>query len=268
MNIFGPKKGIRKKLLLSYLAITIPLIIVIVFTYYNRYEDKRRDIITSRIVFARVVASNIDHFVKEVATPEKAVGLAILENDYSRRRASEYLAEMASRYPVFDMNYVRLNGEIYASSNPKLVGKQIEHNQYDIDALRSEREWLVSTLHKHENGKVGFDIVTGIPDGSRLAGVVVASIDVTRLNEFFTFDVPGGGYNITDNNGMVVYQTQQPDLPFDERRNWKSYEFVRQPLMGREFSSLGLTFPVDDSHRMGAQVPIHSIGWSAGSFVP
>ncbi|MBE0448448.1 MAG: SpoIIE family protein phosphatase [Actinobacteria bacterium] len=266
MNAFGPRKGIRRKLLLSYLAIIIPLIIVIVFTYYNRYEDKRQDIITSRIVFARVVASDFDHFVKEVVTTEKAVGLAIQDNDYTRRRASEYLSKIANRYPVFDMNYVRLSGEIYASSNPRLVGRQIEHDWYDIDSLRNERGWTVSALHEHENGEIGFDIAAGIPDGSKLAGVVVASVDVTRLNEFFAFDVPSGGYNITDSNGTVIYQSQYPKLSL-ERRDWKSYEFIRESLEGREFSSPGLTFPVDNSYRMGAQVPIHSIGWSSGSFV-
>jgi len=267
MNVFRARRGIRKKLLLSYLAIVIPLIVVIAFSFYSRYEDKRHDIISSRLVFARVVANDFDHFVKEIATTQKAAGLAIRENDYSRRRASEYLARVANRYPVFDFNYVRLSGEIYASSDSKLIGRQIEHDQYDIDSLRPQKDWLVSGLHVHENGEVGFDVVTGIWDDSKLAGLMVASVDAKRLNEFFSFDVPGGGYNITDNNGMVIYQNQRPKLPLDHR-NWSSHEFIQRSIEGREFTSYGLIFPVDNSYRMGAQVPIHSIGWSAGSFVP
>lgn len=273
MNIFGSKKGIRKKLLLSYLAITIPLIIVIVFIQYNRYVDKRQDIMKARVVFARDVASNFDFFVKEVTITEKALGMAIAENPYTRRRASEYLARVSSRYPVYSIDYVRPTGEIFASSDSDLIGTNIIHEEDDTSyadrLIDGKRDWFVSSLHPHKSGGFGFDIVTGIwnKSKSKLIGMVVMSVDSTRLNEVLVFEVPGGGYNISDKNGMLIYQNQRPDTPMP-KRDWSSHEFVKVANSGKEFSSLGLTFPIDNTYRMGAQVPIHSMGWSAGSFVP
>lgn len=271
MDMFRPRRGIRKKLLLSYLAITIPLIIVIVFMHYSRYEDKRRDIITTRQVFARDIASNFDRFIKEINTTQKAVGTAIIENDYTRREASDYIASIANRYPLYSMSYVRRSGLIFASSDLRLVGTQLAHGQYDIEnhlkALSGEKEWIVTPLHEHQSGGVGFDIITGIWHNDQLAGVMVASVDSSRLNEIITFQVPGGGYNITDKNGMLVYQNQYPKKPKSER-DWSSHEFIKATLAGKEFTSNGLVFPIDNSYRMGVQVPIHTIGWSTGSFVP
>jgi len=265
------KNGIRKKLLLGYLAITIPLIIVIIFTHYNRYEDKRHDILQSRLVFARDISSNFDHFIKEVGITERAVGIAITENDYTRRKASEYMARIVNRYPVFSMDFVRPDGQIYASTDPKLVGLKLTHDKHnprsDLKRLTPERDWFVTPFHVHENGGMGFDIITGVWRKSRLAGIMVASVDSTRLNEIFVFEVPGGGYNITDNNGMLVYQNQYPKKPLSERK-WGSQRFIKVASSGKEFTSTGLTFPIDNSYRMGSQVPIHSLGWSAGSFVP
>lgn len=267
---FLSKNGIRKKLLLGYLAITIPLIIVIIFIHYNRYEEKRHDILVSRIVFARDISSNFDHFINEVSTTERAVGIAIAENDYTRRRASEYMARIANRYPVFSMDYVRADGQIYASTDPVLVGSKLKHGKYDLGqdlkTLTPNKDWFVTPLHVHQRGGVGFDIVTPIWRKSKLAGVMVASVDSTRLNEVFVFEVPGGGYNITDSNGMLVYQNQFPNKPISER-NWGYHEFIKIASSGKEFTSTGLVFPIDNTYRMGAQVPIHSLGWSAGSFV-
>jgi len=271
MSFFGPGKGIRKKLLLSYLAITIPLIIVIIFTQYNRYEDKRRDIMVARLSLARNIASNFDHFIKEVSNTEKIAGTAIAENNYTRSRASSYLARAASKYPLFSMDYVKLNGEVYASSNPSLVGEKLHHENINIGdiakQLDTKQEWIITPLHDHGDGGIGFDVVTGIWYKAKLYGVIVASVDSTRLNEVFVFEVPGGGYNITDNNGMLIYQNQYPKKPLDERY-WGAHKFIKVASKGKEFTSYGLIFPIDDTYRMGAQVPIQSIGWSAGSFVP
>jgi len=271
MDMFRPRKGIRKKLLLSYLAITIPLIIVIVFMHYSRYEDKRRDIVVTRQVFARDIASNFDRFIKEVNTTQKAVGTAIIENDYTRREASDYIAKIANGYPLYSMSYVRRSGLVFASSDLRLVGTQLTHGPYDIekhlDTLSKEKEWVVTPLHEHQGGGVGFDVITGIWHDGELAGFMVASVDSSRLNEIITFQVPGGGYNITDENGMLVYQNQYPNKPRSER-DWSSHEFIKVTLAGEEFTSNGLVFPIDNTYRMGVQVPIHTIGWSTGSFVP
>lgn len=270
LGIFGSKTGIRKKLLLSYLAITVPLIFIIILAHYDHYMDKQQEILTARVVFARDIASNFDHFIKEVSTTEQAMGTAIIDRNYTPLEASEYLAQIAGRYPVFSLDYTRLDGEIYASSDPSLIGTKESHGRYnvayDINKLSTKRQWLVTPLHKHRHGGVGFDIVTGIWHDSKLSGLMVASVDSTRLSQIFTFEVPGGGYNITDNNGMLIYQNQYPQKPMSER-NWSSEDFVKQAISGKEYVSQSLLFPVDNSQRMGAQVPIRSIGWSAGSFV-
>ncbi len=263
--------SIRKKLLISYLAITIPLILIIVLAHYNYYVDKQQEILTSRVVFSRDIANNFDHFIKEISTTEQVMGMAIVDKNYTSPEASKYLAQVAGRYPVFSLDYAKLDGKIYASSDKSLIGTKEAHDPYnvtyDVNKLSAKRPWLVTPLHKHQHGGIGFDIVTGIWHGSKLSGLMIASIDSTKLGQIFTFEVPGGGYNITDSNGMLVYQSQYTKKPFSER-DWSSKDFVRQAISGKEYVSSSLIFPIDNSRRLGAQVPIRSIGWSAGSFVP
>lgn len=267
LNNLDNNKGIRRKLLLSYLAIIIPLIAISIISYYGRYIERRQDVLAARQVVAQVVAANFDHLVKDVVATERAIGIAIEENDYSRNGASSFLSRVSVSYPVFSLDYVKTNGEIFASSDRKLVGRKMNLDLVNLDDLSNGKDWLVSPMHVHENGEMGFDVVTGVWDGSELAAVVVASVDATKLDQYFAFQVPGGGYNIVDNKGIVVFQSQNPKLAFD-RRDWQSQEFIKITLAGREYISHGMVFPVDDSFRMGAQVPIESIGWSAGSFLP
>ncbi|HEY3373512.1 MAG TPA: SpoIIE family protein phosphatase [Candidatus Aquicultor sp.] len=269
--MFRLGSGIRKKIFISYLAIIIPLLLVIVYTHYNHFLDKRQAIIESRVAFARNVATNFDHFSKEVLIAEQATGLAILQNDYTRSKASDYLASVANQYPVFSLDYMRVDGNIFASSDTSEVGTWETTGKYNVDYYRKnltpDRGWLVTPLLTQANGRPGFDIVSGVWRKNKLAGIMVANIDSSRLNEIMNFDVPGGGYNITDNNGILIFQTQRPNMPLSQR-DWSSHDFVRSALSDKEFTSYGLTFPADNTSRMGAQVPIHSIGWTAGSFVP
>lgn len=269
--MFSLRGGIRKKLLISYVAIIIPLVLVILYMHYSRFLDKRQDIVTSRIAFARNVASSFDGFIKEVSTAEKALGLSIAGGDYTRPEASDYLSEIGRRYPFFEISYARTDGRIFASSNSRLIGTKDDHGEFSTESyigrLTPGRDWYVSPLHSHHEHEPSFDIVTGIFRGNTLQGLVIASVDATRLNEVFDLEVPGGGYNITDNRGMVAFQSQRPQLALAQR-DWSEHEFVKKTLAGDEFISFGLTFPADGSYRIGAQVPIAGVGWSAGSFVP
>jgi serine phosphatase RsbU (regulator of sigma subunit) len=269
--MLGLGTGTKRKLFLSYIAIAIPLIFAVAITQYNYYRDKQSDIISTRTNYARTIAGNVEHMVKEMTAFEKSVGYTIYDNNYTRREASSYLAKTAKTYPVTSIDYVRLTGEIYASSDSSLVGTHLNHGKYEVSdyvlKMTRNNDTVISPLHSHDYGVVSFDIITGIWRKKGLAGAVVMSVDATKLDEVMPVVASRGDYNITDNHGMLVYQSQHPVMPLSGR-NWSDETFVSQALNGQEYKSNSVLFPVDFSTRIGAQVPVHGIKWTAGSFVP
>jgi hypothetical protein len=188
--MLGLGTGTKRKLFLSYIAIAIPLIIAVAITQYNYYRDKQSDIISTRTNYARTIAGNVEHMAKEMTAFEKSIGYTIYGNNYPRREASSYLAKAAKSYPVTSIDYVRLTGEIYASSDTSLVGTHLTHGKYEVSdyvlKMTRGKDTMISPLHSHDYGVVGFDIITGVWKKKGLAGVVVMSVDATRLDEILS----------------------------------------------------------------------------------
>jgi len=258
--------SIRTKLIFVYLLIALPLLVLLGLTFYDSFQAIQQDALNERLQIARLSASNFTLFVDQIENAELAIGASIVDHAFSVEQASAYLSRVAEEYPASNLAFLNPDGVVQAASLPSAIG-QDRSDHPAIGAIITGQERAIGDLQRNADGAPGFVIATGIRRNGSLAGIVSMSIDADRLGEVLDIAVSQGGVNIVDSKGFLVFQSQRIAVPFDER-DWSDEEFVQAALSGRTFTSTGLIFPVDNSLRMGAQIPIPNIGWATGSFVP
>lgn len=258
--------SIRTKLIFVYLLIALPLTVLLGLSLYDRFLASRQDALDERLQIARLSASNFTLFINDIMDAETAIGLAVTGEELDITQASAYLSSVAENYPVSNLALLEPNGVIRAASLPSTIGEDRSDNPA-IKAIMDGQDSAVGNLQRNADGVPGFLIVTGIRRDGSLVGIISMAINANRLDEVLDIEVTQGGVNIVDSRGFLVFQSERNIIPFDER-DWSDEEFVQAALSERTFTSTGLTFPIDDSFRMGVQVPIPNIGWATGSFVP
>lgn len=258
--------SIRTKLIFVYLLIALPLLVLLGLTFYDRFQAIQQDALNERLEISRLSASNFTLFMNDIIDAETAIGLAVTGDELDVTQASAYLSLVAEEYPVSNLAFLGPDGVIQAASLPFTIGQNRSDHPV-IKTIMDGQESSIGNLQRNVDGVPGFIIATEIRRDGSLTGIVSMSINANRLGEVLDIAVSQGGVNIVDSRGFLVFQSQRNAVPFGER-DWSDEEFVQVALSGRTFTSTGLIFPIDNSLRLGAQIPIPNIGWATGSFVP
>jgi len=258
--------SIKTKLIIIYLLIAIPLVALLAFSFYERFQANQAAVLEERLEIARLAASNFNLFISQTVLAETIIGNTIIAQELSPEEASAFLARTVTRHPASDIEFLSPDGVIIAASLEEKIG-QDESARPSIRAIIGGEESAVSNLRPDNGASPLFTIATGIRENDVLVGIVSMSIRADDLDDVLDVAVRVGGVNIVDSNGRLVFQSQVRDIPFEER-DWSDEPFIREALEGRTFTSTGLVFPLDGSFRMGAEIPIRNIGWATGSFAP
>ena len=258
--------SIRTKLIFIYLLIAIPLTVLLGITYYSQYRSSQNAVIANRLDIAKLAASNFSLFIDQIGLTERTIGRTIVDHNLSPRDTSDFLAKLVKNHPASDLSFLDKNGVVLVSSNRQLEGQNLS-SRTPIKAVMSGTVTAVGNLQRNADGSPGFIIATGIEKSAGLAGIVSMSINANKLPSVLDITIRTGGVNIVDSSGHLIFQSQRSNIPFNQR-DWSNQPFVKTALSGKTFISTGLIFPIDNSLRMGAEIPIPSIKWAAGSFAP
>ncbi|MEW5705246.1 MAG: SpoIIE family protein phosphatase [Actinomycetota bacterium] len=273
----GRRLSIRTKLIAIYLIIAVPLITLLGISIYQRFKADQDSAIADRLEIARLSEANFVLFIDQTAHSALLAGDTIVDDKLNPNQASALLTRIVtSRHtfevvkghptPIASASFLNANGIVVASSIASEIG-QNRSSQPAIKAIINGKSSSISNLQRNLDGSLGFAIVLAIKRGGILLGIVSIAVRAEALGDILGIAVRQGGVNIVDSNGFVIFQSQAPKLPL-EKRNWSHEKFVQVALAGRTFTSTGLVFPLDNSIRMGAEIPIKSIGWATGSFIP
>ncbi len=269
--------GIRTKLIIIYLLIAIPLIVLLGVSFYGRYRADQNAALTERMEIARLAASNFNLFIDQNIETELDAGDTIVDQQLSVSDANKLLFRIAgskhpsgtiTRHPspIANAVFMDKNGKVVAASLTNTIG-QNRANHQEVKAIRRGAGSAIGNLQRNADGSLGFIIAAGIKRKGSLVGIISTSIKAEELGNILDIAVARGGVNIVDAGGHLVFQSEVPGIPFT-KRNWSDQPFVKAALKGNTFVSTGIVFPLDRSLRMGVEIPISSIGWGAGSFVP
>jgi len=260
----------RAKLVILLIVLLLPLIASEGFFHYRQYVRDQERVLTEQEQSASEFAGATDVFVARTVAIERALGQALVTLSWPSSKAKLlYLSSaLDSIHTVRWIAFADTSGKIVYSTSSAVTGVSIADRNY-FKLLRSGQTWRVSDVlvAKGEN-QVGFIIGTAIRDErGRFQGAVTAAVNEHQLlSALRTEQSSNIELVLVDSLGRVGFLSDKPGELFP-LRDWSTYPFVVGALHGRteyvtSFSRAGRP------EMMGAMLPIPTLGWAAGSFVP
>ena len=261
--------SVRRTILLLLIIVLIPELVIEVSHYRAMFVDRRSQALEADLEMARSVGLSFGTYLDHITHDELTLGLA-LASPLPADQANRLLALSAARNPaVISFRWINPQGNVIASSDPNLIGRNLSNWTYFQEIAVGE-EWVVSDLLPGPSDReASFAVVQSVRDESgTLKGAVAALIDSQQLGEAIKMERAGdasGG--LIDRQGRIVYRFPEVDLTWDQRDVRVSQEFISPALRGEEVSGTFATAP-DGRKRMSAYVPAASTGWVAGAGRP
>ena len=257
--------SIRAKLITAYLTMAIPLIALLGFGFYERYQSQINNVYKSREEASRLVAANFSSFVQGISTTISSAGHAIVKTDMSTNAIIAYLSEIRNEHPeMASISYVSLAGNVIASTDPKKIGKNVSFRS-SFQQIISGKEIALGGFWQNLDGYSGFVITSGIREGGRLVAVMMATINAAMLDKFIPAFKTAGAC-LYDSKGTLVFESGHPDIDSSDRK-WERFSFIKKALRGDVSRSDKFTSPVFKEDRFMVALPIKDIGWVAGSSI-
>jgi PAS domain S-box-containing protein len=267
--------GIRARLFLLIALAMIPVLLLLAWNFYIRYETLRSQALQTEYEVAEGISSLFGAYVTHIAGLNGSVGQAIIALErFSEKEAVRLLEDAAkSNAAVRSMNWIDPEGTIRVSSMPAATGVNLAHRQFFRDLMRGGKSTIGDlTATGIITAIPSFVIATPIRDREdTFIGAVVTVIEPERLSELdLTSTRPqGGAYTIFDSRGTLVYHSPERKFSWDERIQWRYSDRILRLAQetGRQQVGLSRLFIRGGVWAM-ARVPISGTGWYAGAGRP
>lgn len=259
-----PPPTIRGALFALLALAFLPLVLFGGWELSREYAQQRETEARASAELARSIASSVEFFVQGLVRTEYAVGAAILAHRSSpaeiQRELSLVVADLA---PVRDMSFLDASGRVVASTEKELVGKSLYARDY-FQEIRRGAEWRVSALLRSiVDGRPLFIVARGLRTGSgELLGIVAGAVDPEALGVLLRERAGSGSTSIRDANGTLVAIAPARALEWEDRRRGSDQRWVQRALAGQEGTGV-FRSPLTSEQRIGAIVPISTLGWAA-----
>jgi len=256
-------RSIRTKFILTYLAVVIPLAILLSYSFYHRYEHQVELQFESLESYANLVATSTYGFIKNTADSIDNAGHAIIKANMTPETANNYLATIKGHNAAMaDVSYVDPSGIVIASSDTGLTGRNVSASPYFKQAASSDG-LVVTDLQEIRDKLLGFVVASALRNSDSVEAVMVATIDASKLGEVIP-NLKTNDSNIIDSKGMFIYQNDDPNLPI-KSRNCSDVDLIKKTLNGETARSDDFLCPLDNEKYFLVEVPIKELGWAAGS---
>jgi len=260
----------RFKLILSLILLLIPLIGGEAYFHYRDYVKDMNMTLGMQMDVAQDLARSTNSFVSRTVAIQRAAGEAlVISRWYSPQARQKYVESiLASTPPLLQMVFADTSGKVIEAAPSRLVGLDISGRDY-YAKIRQGSDWAASDQLGSEICPLcGFVIATAIRDSNgTLLGIVASGVDDKKL--LSTLNVKPfsrGTIMLINNLGHLVFAGSEHGISA-RGRDWSSFPFVRSALSGHSEYVGRLAHP-GQSAMTGAVVPISSMGWVAGAFVP
>jgi PAS domain S-box-containing protein len=260
--------SIRARLLLLIAFSLLPVLGLLAWNYYQRYENRRDLTLEAELEQARGVALAFKTYVRTVWQQNYTFGQAIITfGDFNENQVAQVLTVLSGQYQsVRNMSWVNPEGLVLASSEPALIGINLSHRPY----FQQIKEGALETI-----GNLNLrGLVTPAPTlalataiygvQSNFLGLVVAGIEPVHLGEVLPDQPPTSDtvYSIFDANGTLVYRKPESSLQWEDRLGWKEEDLLLRRAFETQQPQTGLTQTKYSSGKwLAAYVPIPEMGW-------
>ena len=252
---------LRTRLTLLIVFLLLPLQLVVLLSYARAGSERRATELDNAAVVAENATAAVESFVRDIESSGVAMSTALSTVSLDQANAGAYLQRVIGGYPVLRTIFVTdLAGKVVATSSTG-VGTDLATRPY-IVALRGGADHVWSgSLTGLQSGDVTVAFGRSILDaaGARRAFLIYAFYPDRLVTSLGLRTPADGDIALLDQNGLILYETQVPDLPA-ARRDASDAPEVRAALAGQRVR-------VDAQHtafgdgRYGAIVPIAANGW-------
>jgi PAS domain S-box-containing protein len=267
-------KGIRARLFLLIALVLGPILLLLGWIYYQRYNNRKNFELQSQLDIATVIASNFKTYLESIYRESHVTGKAIMAFDpFTTAKAAHVLNAFVRQYSgIRNMSWVSTEGIVIASSQQEFIGYNLSHRAYFQQVLQG-REWAISDVMVRgsiTNAPIVV-VATSVRDNDgSLQGMVVAGIDPSQLQTavFQGLRTTGGAaYEVFDSKGVVVLCSDDTLLNWEQRSQWIETDHLLRRTLETQQPSVGVLSLayVQPERTLSARVPIPDIGWVAGT---
>ncbi len=266
------KSSIHTKLFILITAILMPIIILRVINIVDSYHLKVQNELSTYENLAEAISSSFNNYLEEIWMIESIVGIYLEEHPFlDTSQINAYLQLIIQKHEgIMSISWLDENGYIIASSNKVFPELSFSSRSY-VKQIMSGKESVVSDLVEsisRPNFYI-FPVAHAIRSGDRLAGVVSAVIDTSKLqqrlpNLSFRSDIR---YYLMDSQGMLVYCSNTGKTP-DNQVCLIGDPEVSQAIQGKMVTSVKKKSEIDQTWIMSVDYPITDIGWNCRVFTP
>lgn len=248
----------------------VPLVLFGTWRVAHDYRQHRDAEARASAELARSIGAAAEEFVGDLVRIEHGLAASVATHGSTPAQIERVLARLITGLPaVRDMSWLDGEGRVVASTEPQLLGKSFYARDYFQEIARGA-EWRVSPVVRSVvDGRATFIVASGVRDESgELAWVATAAVDADQFGAVVLRErVESGSTSIRDSAGTLVAIAPSRVTSWDARRRGSELEWIRQALSGREGVGV-FTSPLTGERRIGAIVPLRTLGWAAHASRP
>ncbi len=264
-------RSVSGRLIFILLIVLIPIFLAQAGLYVHRLQEQQARAYRADLDIARATAIAFDAYMKDVLRQELLIGIVLTSPPRPHDQANKILGASAGTYAsIREFFWVEPGGQVAASSNPQIIGVDVRERDY-FQQIERGQEWVVSDLLQAlVGGDPVFVVARGVRDDrGTLQGMVGATILAPKLGTLaLPLELSGQrAINILDRQGKLVYLRPERELTWEQRGLLSDNLLVQRALAGQEATG-ALGSLIDSLERMGAVVPVRTIGWAISASVP
>lgn len=261
-----PCLGMRAKLLILVLLILVPLLALQGIGIYGRLTRYRRQELQASHELAQATSAAFLNYLENLWDAQQAMGAAIT-GGLPPTGIERYLKAQLPAHPtVSGFAWVSPEGIVLESTTAGSRGISCADREHVRRVVAGEDKVVANLVQNRVTGQPTFFVARAIRDGQRrLLGLMVASIHPARLGLVLPVERTGrSNLGLIDGNGVGVYRSNDPKMHGvgtkirEGTPGWRALK-TGQLVLSREYTS-----SFDQTRRMGAFIPMPTIGWVAG----
>jgi Signal transduction histidine kinase len=255
--------SIRFKILTLTMFILIPLSILQIINIKNNFSRSIEQKLQASEELANAVSKSFSNYIEEVWGVENIIGKKVVIEGIDDVDTQSYFEQLLNdnETTLQRVSLVSPDGIIVASTNKDRIGSFVGEEEY-FKKIRDGEENVLSNLIIDNDDTMVFPVARSIKKDGKILGILVSIVDAKKLIS----RIPNLNLNksdilvLVDNNGRIVYSSNNTNMSFQERELSKNAPFW-QTLNGEVIRTYKLKSKFDGENRMGLDYPIKEFGW-------
>lgn len=266
VRLSGVRFGLRTKLVLLVLLTLTPLFVLEMAAIYRNVEHRTEMELQASRELAQATGAAFLNYLENLWDSEMAMGTAITSG-LAPGTVRAYLQAQLGVHPTVEgFSWVSPAGIVLEATQAGSRGLSCADREHVRRVIAGEDRAISGVVLNRVSGKPVVFVARAIRREGRLLGIVVASVDTSRLELILPVERRGrSNLGLVDLNGVSVYRSDQSRVKRIGRRMMEGAPHLQALAEKRTIISRNYRCPYEAVHRMGVFLVLPHIGWVASA---